>query len=154
MLLATGDRGLQGDPGLPGFPGQKGEHGRPGIGFPGPSGPKGKLLHVDPIPPLHGCIRNIHWILMDLLYIIEGTYMSTAKQKCFVHACRNQWNSRSSRITRRARKTRARWHNWTTWSTRTKSVYFSIYIFPLIIEFDTERYVDICCSFQVLMMVY
>lgn len=58
MLLATGDRGLAGDPGLPGFPGQKGDPGQPGIGLPGPTGPKGKSIHLDPIPPLHGCITG------------------------------------------------------------------------------------------------
>lgn len=65
MLLATGDRGLQGDPGLPGFPGNKGETGPPGIGFPGPTGPKGKLFHVDPSPSVHRYITGIQWILID-----------------------------------------------------------------------------------------
>lgn len=46
LVLAAGDRGLQGDRGLPGFPGQKGEYGPQGIGLPGPTGPKGMLLHV------------------------------------------------------------------------------------------------------------
>lgn len=41
IFLATGDRGLQGNPGLPGFPGEKGQHGAPGIGLPGPTGSKG-----------------------------------------------------------------------------------------------------------------
>lgn len=67
ILLAAGDRGLPGDPGLPGFPGNKGDKGSPGIGFPGQPGPKGKLLHFDPIPPLHGFITDIQWILMDSL---------------------------------------------------------------------------------------
>lgn len=59
MLLIAGNRGLQGDPGLPGFPGPKGDHGSPGIGFPGLTGPKGKVLQVDLIPPLCGCITEI-----------------------------------------------------------------------------------------------
>lgn len=58
MLLATGDRGLQGDHGLPGFPGEKGEHGLPGIGFPGPAGPKGTFQNFQNVPTLRGCARN------------------------------------------------------------------------------------------------
>lgn len=63
-VVVVGDRGLPGDPGLPGFRGTKGDQGPPGIGFPGPTGPKGKLLHVDYIPPHHRCITNIHSLYM------------------------------------------------------------------------------------------
>lgn len=58
MLLATGDRGLQGDHGLPGFPGEKGEHGLPGIGFPGPTGPKGTFQNFQRVPTLRKCARD------------------------------------------------------------------------------------------------
>lgn len=98
MFLAPGERGLPGDVGLPGFPGERGEHGPPGIGPPGPTGAKGKLLLIDPIPPVRAS-QALTTFALELSTLAE-------QNSHFPHLYRNRWNSRSFRITGRNRKTR------------------------------------------------